>query len=158
MSTTVVETKEAPKEAPIFGNEDIHKAVGAIRKADNTESWVLLSYTGERSNKLGIFAEGQGLEELKKNLDDKEVLYGYQRIEYANDSESKRIKFVVIVWIGPEVKVMRRARVSVQKGDIVATLKPHGTVEADEKGDIVRKNIETQLRKNGGADYNGGRG
>lgn len=33
------------------------------------------------------------------------------RVKYANDEESFREKFTLIVWIGEEVKVMRRAKV-----------------------------------------------
>lgn len=35
----------------------------------------------------------------------------YVRVKYANDEESFREKFTLIVWIGEEVKVMRRAKV-----------------------------------------------
>ena len=37
--------------------------------------------------------------------------YGYARITYANDKESQREKFILIVWIGSGCKVMRKAKV-----------------------------------------------
>ncbi|CAH0047816.1 unnamed protein product [Clonostachys solani] len=148
-----------PLPEPIFGDQEIQKALETVQNDDNPDGWFLLSYAGERSNKLVLFAEGkEGLEELKGKLADNQVLYGYQRIEYNNDTESKRVKFVVVVWIGPEVKVMRRARVSVEKGGVIEKLGPHVTVNASDRGDLVRDDVVKQLRKNGGADYNGGRG
>lgn len=33
------------------------------------------------------------------------------RVQYANDKESKREKFILVVWIGPNCKVMRKAKV-----------------------------------------------
>ncbi|KAK7226987.1 hypothetical protein V2G26_014990 [Clonostachys chloroleuca] len=148
-----------PPSEPIFGDQEIQRALESVQSHNNPDGWFLLSSAGDRSNKLVLFAEGKnGLDELKDKLVDDQVLYGYQRIEYNNDTESKRVKFVVIVWIGPEVKVMRRARVSVEKGGVIEKLGPHGTVDASDRGDIVRDDLVKQLRKNGGADYNGGRG
>uniref|UniRef100_A0A8H7K400 ADF-H domain-containing protein n=1 Tax=Bionectria ochroleuca TaxID=29856 RepID=A0A8H7K400_BIOOC len=148
-----------PSSEPIFGDQEIQRALESVQNNDNPDGWFLLSSAGDRSSRLVLFAEGKnGLDELKDKLVDNQVLYGYQRIEYNNDTESKRVKFVVIVWIGPEVKVMRRARVSVEKGGVIEKLGPHATVDASDRGDIVRDDLVKQLRKNGGADYNGGRG
>jgi hypothetical protein len=38
---------------------------------------------------------------------------GFARVTYANDKESRREKFVLVVWIGPGCKVMRKAKVGV---------------------------------------------
>jgi hypothetical protein len=54
-----------------------------------------------------------GLDELRDALDDGRASYAYARVQYANDKESQREKFVLVVWIGPGCKVMRKAKVRV---------------------------------------------
>lgn len=56
---------------------------------------------------------GKGdIAEFASKLDDRRASYGIIRIKYSNDEHSTREKFVFVTWIGPDVKVMRRARVS----------------------------------------------
>lgn len=77
------------------------------------------------------------------------------RVEYANDTESKRIKFAFIVWIGESCKVMRKAKVSIQSGNVRKVLSHHSiTVDARDSSDLNEKDIVVRLRKAGGADYN----
>ena len=52
------------------------------------------------------------LEELRERLDESKASFAYVRVQYANDKESKREKFIFVVWIGPGCKVMRKAKVS----------------------------------------------
>ena len=52
-----------------------------------------------------------GLTELREQLDDGRASYAYVRVQYANDKESTREKFILVVWIGPNCKVMRKAKV-----------------------------------------------
>lgn len=54
-----------------------------------------------------------GLAELRDALDDRHASFAYVRVTYANDKESKREKFILVVWIGKSVKIMRRAKVRV---------------------------------------------
>lgn len=85
--------------------------------------------------------------------------YAYARIEYANDAESTRVKFIMIIWIGEGTKVMRKARVSIESGEVKRVLGHHSIqVDARDKSDLDEKDIVIRLRKAGGADYNGGRG
>lgn len=64
-----------------------------------------------------------------------------------------------IVWIGEGTAVMRKARVSVQAGDVKRVLHHHSiSVDARDPADLDEASIVSRLRKAGGADYNGGRG
>ena len=66
----------------------------------------------DRSDKLVLTQTGSGgLDELSGFLDDSKASYGYARISYSNDKESQREKFVLVVWIGKDTKVMRKAKV-----------------------------------------------
>ena len=103
-------------------------------------NWLLLDYESEKSDKLKVSQVGTGgLTELREALDDSKASYAYVRITYANDKESTRQKFILVVsvtpilyfiirklnkivlhsnwqvWIGPNCKVMRRAKVKFLK-------------------------------------------
>lgn len=66
----------------------------------------------DRSDKLGVTATGTGgLAELQEKLDPAKASYAYVRITYSNDKESQREKFILVTWIGPGCKIMRKAKV-----------------------------------------------
>ncbi|KAH8925335.1 actin depolymerizing protein, partial [Atractiella rhizophila] len=93
-----------------------------------------------------------GLEEFKSKLDDSKGSYGYCRIEYANDEESKRSKFILVTWIGSNVKVMRKARMGVHISDVKQTLRQYSLdVAASSADDLQEDPIVVRLRKAGGA-------
>jgi len=139
---------------------EILQAYDAVRSDKDDTNWLLISYAGPTGNQLSLTKTGTGgLAELARELDDAQVQYGYVRVEYANDSESKRVKFVLVIWIGEHTKVMRKARVSFESGAVKKVLAHHSIqVDANEKRDLDEKEIVVRLRKAGGADYNGGRG
>lgn len=67
----------------------------------------------DKSNTLTLSDSGSGdLAEFTSKLQPQRASFGYVRVKYANDDHSFREKFCLVIWIGEEVKVMRRARVS----------------------------------------------
>ncbi|PSS18635.1 hypothetical protein M430DRAFT_140028 [Amorphotheca resinae ATCC 22711] len=139
---------------------EILAAYDAVRSDKDETNWLLISYAAATGDALKLTATGTGgLEELTTKLDDSQAQYAYVRVEYANDTESKRVKFVLVIWIGEGTKVMRKARVSIESGAVKKALGHHSIqVDARDKGDLDEKDIVARLRKAGGADYNGGRG
>lgn len=138
---------------------EIAAAYTAVRDDKDPTTWLLLS-AAPGTTTLALAATGTGgLDSLRDSLDDSQVQYAYARVEYANDSESKRVKFVLVIWIGEGTKVMRRARVSIESGEVKRVLSHHSIqVDANDKSDLDEEDIVKRLRKAGGADYNGGRG
>ncbi|KAG0651814.1 Drebrin B [Hyphodiscus hymeniophilus] len=139
---------------------EILAAYDAVRSDKDESNWLIISYASPTGNALSLTATGTGgLEELASKLDESQAQYAYVRVEYANDTESKRVKFVLVIWIGEGTKVMRKARVSIESGEVKKVLGHHSIqVDARDKGDLEEKEIVIRLRKAGGADYNGGRG
>lgn len=139
---------------------EILTAYDAVRSDKDETNWLLISYASAKGDKLTLAGTGiGGLEELATNLDDGQAQYAYVRVEYANDTESKRVKFAFVTWIGENTKVMRKARVSIESGSVKRILAHHSiSVDARDKSDLAEKDIVQRLRKAGGADYNGGRG
>lgn len=139
---------------------EILAAYDAVRSDKDQINWLIISYAAASGDALTLTSTGTGgLDELKEKLDESQAQYAYVRVEYANDTESKRVKFALIIWIGEGTKVMRKARVSIQSGEVKKILNHHSIqVDARDKSDLDEKDIVIRLRKAGGADYNGGRG
>jgi hypothetical protein len=139
---------------------EIQEAYDKVRSDKDDTNWLLISYAAEKGDALTLTSTGSGgLKELAEHLDESQAQYAYTRVEYANDTESTRVKFVFIVWIGDNTKVMRKAKVSIQSGGVKKVLHHHHcTVDARDKRDLDEGDIVKKLRKAGGADYNGGRG
>jgi hypothetical protein len=139
---------------------EILAAYDAVRSDKDETNWLLLSYASAVGDRLTLTATGKGgLSELASRLDDGQAQYGYARVEYANDSESKRVKFVLVIWIGQHTKVMRKARVGFESAAVKSVISHHSIqVDAHDRADLDEKEIVPRLRRAGGADYNGGRG
>ncbi|KAK2074939.1 hypothetical protein P8C59_009109 [Phyllachora maydis] len=139
---------------------EVLAAYEAVRSDKDPTDWLLISYAAASGSALTLTGTGTGgLDELKGRLDDGQVQYAYLRVVYSNDKESKRVKFALVIWIGQESKVMRKARVSIESGAVKKVLSHYSiTVDANDKRDLDEMEIVARLRKAGGADYNGGRG
>ena len=60
---------------------------------------------------------GPGIDEWHSHLSDDEVQFALLKF-IMGDRESKRPKFVFISWIGPNVGVMKKAKVSIHKASV----------------------------------------
>ncbi|KAI0468051.1 hypothetical protein F4859DRAFT_517589 [Xylaria cf. heliscus] len=139
---------------------EILAAYDAVRSDKDETNWLLISYASNTGDKLKLTGTGTGgLAELAARLDDGEAQYGYVRVEYANDTESTRVKFALVIWIGEATRVMRKARVGFESASVKRVLAHHSIqVDARDKSDLDEKEVVARLRRAGGADYNGGRG
>ncbi|KAG7094938.1 hypothetical protein E1B28_005740 [Marasmius oreades] len=135
----------------------INEAYLDVRSDKSDTNWLLLDYESDGSDKLQVAQIGTGgLSELREVLDESKASYAYVRVQYSNDKESKREKFVLVVWIGPRCKVMRKAKISVHSADVKNVLRVFSIeVAAREKDDLNEDPIVVRLRKAGGASYDG---
>ncbi|KAH8080860.1 hypothetical protein HD553DRAFT_361129 [Filobasidium floriforme] len=139
-------------------NTAIQEAYDKVRSDKDPATWLLLDYDSPTSNKLTLTKTGEGansIEELAAKLSDDKASFGYVRVKYQNDEQSFREKFVLVIFIGSNVKVMRRARVSVYAADVKNVLRTYSIeVNASSKDDLKESDVVSQLRKAGGANYN----
>ncbi|KAF8183161.1 actin depolymerizing protein [Pholiota molesta] len=135
----------------------IKEAYEEVRNDKSETNWLLLDYESDRSDKLTLTQTGTGgLAELTEVLDDARASYAYVRVSYSNDKESTREKFILVVWIGRDCKVMRKAKISVHSADVKNVLRVFSIeVPAREKDDLKEDPIIVRLRKAGGASYDG---
>lgn len=115
---------------------DILAACDKVRSDKDPTNWLLISYAAPTGDLLSLTATGTGgLLELASQLDDSQAQYAYIRVEYANDKESSRVKFALIIWIGENTKAMRKAKVSIQSGEVKRVLHHHSiSVDARTRG------------------------
>lgn len=139
---------------------EILEAYEAVRSDKDETNWLLVADDPAVRNRLVLAGKGSGgLAELVPQLDDGQVQYAYVRVEYANDAESRRIKFILVVWIGTGIRPLRRGRVFTESAEVTKVLSHYSIqVDASSKADLEEADIVKRLRKAGGADYNGGRG
>ncbi|KAJ7869175.1 actin depolymerizing protein [Mycena olivaceomarginata] len=135
----------------------IDAAYQDVRSDKTDTNWLLLDYESDRSDTLRVTSTGTGgLDELRDALDDGKASYAYARVAFANDKESTREKFILVVWIGPHCKVMRKAKISVHSSDVKRVLRVFSIeVAGGEKDDLKEDPIVVRLRKAGGASYDG---
>jgi len=119
--------KEAAGAAPkntasmvTFVDEDALRAgIKAVRADNDATDWLLIGYEGS-TNALKLVATGQGdLDELITHLKDDQILYGLYRTTDTIDN-TVAVKFVMIVWVGEKVPIIRKARIVTHKGDVTS--------------------------------------
>ncbi|CED83860.1 adf-like domain-containing protein [Phaffia rhodozyma] len=137
----------------------IREAYEDVRSDKSETNWVLLDYENDKSNVLKVTSSGSGgIPEVSKLFEKDKASFAYVRVKYANDEESFREKFVLIVWIGEGVKVMRRAKTSVYTTDVKNVFSVFSVqVNASSEADLKEDDIVTKLRKSGGANYGPGK-
>jgi len=135
----------------------IAEAYTDVRSDKSATNWMLVSYEGDKGDKLVLTSTGEGgLKELAEAFDDAQAQFAYTRVNYSSDPQSVRNKFVFITWIGPSTRVMRKAKVSVHAADVKQVLRQYAVeVAARERGDLEEEPIVVRLRKAGGASYDG---
>ncbi|EGG16271.1 actin binding protein [Cavenderia fasciculata] len=135
-------------------NPELGEAYREVLADGNDTNWTLFGYEGNSTIVLQGKGSG-GLEELKSNLHDDQVQFGYLRVT-SGDSESKRAKFVLISWCGEKVGPLKRAKLSVHKASVKKVILNFAVeVHAEKQEELDEDEINTKVRKASGADYSG---
>ncbi|KAI9227335.1 MAG: actin depolymerizing protein [Piptocephalis tieghemiana] len=139
----------------IIQSPEIEKAYEAVRDDKDDTNWMLLEYEGDRKDILKVAATGSGgLKEMVERFSPDQAAFAYVRVKVANDELSQRVKFVLVPWCGPQVKVMRRAKLSVHIAEVKSVIKVFAIeVPASEKEDLKEEDIILKLKRAGGANY-----
>mmetsp|Transcript_1495 Transcript_1495/g.3519 ORF Transcript_1495/g.3519 Transcript_1495/m.3519 type:complete len:166 (+) Transcript_1495:158-655(+) len=103
-------------------NPALREAWHEVANKDTATNWCLLEFDGASKN-MKVAGQGcGGLEELKSHLSDDAVAFGAFRVIGVDDrstTTSRRPKFVFITWLGPNVSVLKKARVSIQRAQVM---------------------------------------
>eukprot|EP00158_Paraphelidium_tribonemae_P000832 Partr_v1_DN23512_c0_g1_i2_m14455 putative Cofilin tropomyosin-type actin-binding protein len=133
---------------------EITAAYDDVRNDSSETTWMLLNYEDGKDN-LVVAEKGiGGINELASRFKDDQAQYGFLRYVYSNDPLSQRAKFVFICWCGPQTKIMRKAKLSVQMADVKSIVKSYAVeVQCSDKADLQEELIVKLIKKAGGANY-----
>ncbi|KAM4614461.1 coactosin-like protein [Discoglossus pictus] len=130
--------------------EACREAYNLVRDDTNGISWVTFKYDGPT---IVPGDQGSDYEEFQRTCTDDIRLYAYIRFT-TGDAMSKRIKFVLITWIGENVSGLQRAKIGTDKTlvkDVVQNFAKELTI-TDHK-ELDEDYIRSELKKAGGANY-----
>ncbi|WP_350262737.1 hypothetical protein AAF463_23970 (plasmid) [Pantoea sp. BJ2] len=106
---------------PDIHSAEIQSAYNEVRDVSNdvTVCSINLLRGNEYTDPL-FFRGDNAFREFRASIKDDEITYAYAKIILNSEPEISRNVFVLIIWIGKSVSVLRKAKVSIQAGDVRA--------------------------------------
>ncbi|OAL01196.1 actin depolymerizing protein [Phaeosphaeriaceae sp. SRC1lsM3a] len=144
-----------PQAADILSDPEINQAYEDVRSDKSETTWLVLKYASASSDNLKLAGTGTGdIAEMTETLADDEAAYAYVRMKLGNDEYSERVKFAFVVWAGPNTKVMRKAKMSFQSGQVKQVIRTYAVeVQTGDRKDLDVEAVTLKLRKAMGANY-----
>jgi len=132
---------------------ELKDAVQQVRSDDNPSKYCILKYEGKAKIVLQEIGS-DSISDMVSKFEDDQVQYALLRVEGGRDQESKAVKFVYVVWIGPSVGGMAKGRVSSHKADLKETIGwTVVDIQTDDKDEVTEEIIRDKLKKASGANY-----
>ncbi|KAF2625678.1 actin depolymerizing protein [Macroventuria anomochaeta] len=144
-----------PAPSDILSDQDISKAYEDVRSDKSETTWLVLKYESATKDNLKLAGSGTGdISEMVETLGDDEAAYGYVRMKLGNDEYSERVKFAFVVWAGPNTKIMRKAKMSFQSGQVKQVIRTYAVeIQTSDKRELEANTVTMKLRKAMGANY-----
>ena len=130
----------------------IQPVVKDVRDDKTDTNYLIMTY--ESKNVITIKSTGTGdIDGLHADLNDDEVQYVLFRF-LSGDQESRRVKFIFLTYIGPNVGGMTKGRVAAHKPDVQAMLgQSHLQISTDDRDEFSAKEVADKIKKAAGANY-----
>jgi len=122
------ETKTA---ASISASSEVTSAITDVRNDKSETNWIVSAYEDNDTKKpLKLVASGSGgVDDLVNHLSSDLIAYIFIRVIDIIEG-IKTVKFGFITFIGPDVSIMKKAKVATNKGGVTALFTPaHVTLE-----------------------------
>jgi hypothetical protein len=144
-----------PVASDILSDPEISQAYEDVRSDKSETTWLVLKYASATSDNLTLADTGTGeIAEMCETLGDDEAAYAYIRMKLGNDEYSERVKFAFVVWAGPSTRVMRKAKMSFQSGQVKQVIRTYAVeIQTSDKKELEASAVEMKLRKAMGANY-----
>ncbi|XP_063388142.1 coactosin-like protein isoform X1 [Cydia fagiglandana] len=133
--------------------DTIRAAYDDVRADGSPTEWAVFKFEGTR---IVCSARGSDFTEFRTHFKDDERAFGYLRLQMG-DEMSKRKKFLLVTWVGPNVSVINRAKMSTDKAiikDIISNFAVELQLESQAEIDIDQ--FKDALNRAGGANYGTG--
>jgi hypothetical protein len=135
-------------------DENIRGAIKALRSDADETDWILLTYEGN-TNKIYLAGKGAGgLEELIPHFKDDGIFYALYRTTDTVDN-TVAVKFVLILWVGEKVPIIRKARITTHKGELKEFIgQYHVDIDCSNNSEINDDIVTERVKKaSGTANY-----
>lgn len=131
----------------------IRESFKELTAAECKINWMMCKLDGKNVTLCG--SGNGGLEEIRSYLSSDEVMWGVLKVDALDVKKnvtSKRIKLIYFTYIGADVPVMKKAKVSLISND-VSKLFPGVSINMNvsDPSDLDKDNIAKELLKVGGA-------
>merc|ERR1711892_976043 len=139
--------------ATAVDKEAIKEAYNEVMADKNGVEWAAFTFT---DNKLGVTATGDDFDSFKSHFGPDDRGFGYIKI-MTGDEMSKRSKFVFCPWVGPNVSVMKKAKMSTDKAlmkEIIQNLSVE--LQIENANEFSMDHFKAEVDKAGGARYGTG--
>jgi hypothetical protein len=133
--------------------EAIRDVYNEVMADNNGVEWAAFTFDGP---KLGVTAKGNDFENFKTHFGPDDRGFGYVKI-MTGDEMSKRSKFVFCTWVGPNVSVMKKAKMSTDKAllkEIIQNLSIE--LQIENANEFSFDHFKSEVDKAGGARYGTG--
>ncbi|CAB3229353.1 unnamed protein product [Arctia plantaginis] len=133
--------------------DTIRAAYEDVRSDNSPTEWAVFKFDGAR---IVCSARGSDFTEFRTQFSDDDRAFGYLRLQMG-DEMSKRKKFMFMTWVGPNVSVINRAKMSTDKAiikDIISNFAVELQLENQSEIDIDQ--FKDALNRAGGANYGTG--
>ncbi|KAK3930370.1 Coactosin-like protein [Frankliniella fusca] len=133
--------------------KSVREAYEDVRSDTTPTDWAVFKFEAQ---KIVCAATGEGFDSFRSHFTDDERAFGFIRIQMG-DEMSKRQKFVFLTWVGPQVSVIRRAKMTIDKGLVKDIIKNFAVeLQVESQSEINVDYIREQLARAGGANYGTG--
>jgi len=132
----------------------IRRAYDDVRSDTSETEWAVFKF--DEGNRLGVTATGKEFADFKNHFENDDRGFGYIRIK-TGDEMSKRAKFVLVTWVGQNVSVMKKAKMSTDKAlmkDIIQNMSVE--LQLENHGEFSADHFKMQVDKASGARYGTG--
>merc|ERR550532_1164191 len=136
-------------EAPVLPKVDrIGEILGILREDMGWVNWVLFKATQKKLVLAHESSFGAGtIFALRQNLPADKVLFGLLRLSFG-EMPFRRTHFVMLHWVGPDVKRVKRGKLNAKANDMARMLEPWNIkLELKGKQDVSVENIIHKVRE-----------
>ncbi|KAL0277615.1 UNVERIFIED_CONTAM: hypothetical protein PYX00_004847 [Menopon gallinae] len=152
MLTEHVRNFTVPKHTSIDASA-VKAAYEDVRSDSTDTKWAVLKYEGTT---IIPASKGTDFQDFKRQFGDNERCYGYIRLQ-TGDEMSKRTKFILITWVGRNVGVMHRAKVTNDKSLVKEIITGYATeFQIENSSELDETFFVEELSKIGGTKYGTG--
>ncbi|KAI9209038.1 uncharacterized protein BJ171DRAFT_488270 [Polychytrium aggregatum] len=129
------------------------EAIQDVKNDKSKATWVVGSYIdGDLAKPIDLLASGEGeADDIRQHLDASAISYGLVRVTDVIDGHAT-IKFAFFSWIGPNVSIMKKAKIATHKGAVSEKFGPyHVDIVASELSEISHSRIMSKVQEASGS-------